>query len=255
MASEEVARDRASSLAAEPSFPLRVLTISGNLLATIGARANWTRAEVVAALNEKAPPPAGKFYKLIASGRPLAGALSLADIGLAGNQSRENSDAACPSKHSTADANTLHAVVISNDALPVFVEARDGLQSIHTMGLDEITKLHKPPTVVALTFQAVCVLLDLAPPRAKVASSTSMDIWPTIRQELLQSPQAFLERLIGFDADADPKGTCVLLNPFVDNDDFAPEKVVRASRIAATICQWCHALHTYCRVAVATGLA
>jgi len=211
--------------------------MSGELLATLsGAQPKWTRAEVNKALQFQAPPPSGQFYKLVIDGRTLAGTHTLCDLGITGGK---------------ADAFELYAVVIQNEALPIFIEACEGLQRIHVQDCKEIRCMKCPPDGVRVTMQALCVLLGLGPGKIKDnRQSGNEDYWVTA-QDLLQAPQQLLETLMCFDPDADPAGIIRLLDPYVQDDSgvFDPQSVVKASIVCAALCQWCHALHTYCRVA------
>lgn len=254
VAVEAAARERAAVFAMETAFELPVRSMAGGLLAVLpGARAGWTRVEVLAGLTEHAPPSAGQFYKFIVGGRTLAGALSLRDLGIASNGPIGGGDAAL-APDSAGDAD-LYAVVIGNEALPILAEAREGLQCIHTGSLVEALSMKRPPPPVLVTMEAICVLLSLRPVQVQTEYGLVNDYWPTVQKDLLRNPQQLLEKLMGLDPDANPPAICDILDPYVDRADFRPEMVVAASQACAAICQWCHALHAYCRVAEATGLA
>lgn len=232
-------RERDAVLAAEPAFTLQVLAMSGSSLATVrGAKPGWTRAELYESLALQAPPPSGQLYKLIVGGRALVGALTLRDLGVASH---------------TAE---IYAVLMTNEALPILAEARDGLQWIQLQDIVEVRSMKVPPASVLLVFEAICVLLSLQPTKVKAQNGRGFlkDYWST-SQELMRCPQTMLDELMGLDPDINACGICQVLGPYVDRDDFQPQRALLASRVSAALCQWCHALHAYCRVAEASGLA
>jgi dynein heavy chain len=163
----------------------------------------------------------------------LAGGLMLRDLGLAPGISSNG-----------VVGIELNAIVMENEALPVFAEARDCLQCIDRRDIVEVRTMKTPPNTVLYVVEAIgCVLGEQ---RGRAWENT---------KEILKSPQTLLEKLIGFDPDDDAVRICHVLGPYIESDFFEPERVLRASRACGALCQWCHALHTYCRFAEATGLA
>lgn len=225
---------RCESLPDSPSFTLLVRSLSGDVLATLpGAKGSWTRRELLSALAPTAPAPVGKSYRFIFGDRMLAGGLMLRDLGLAPGISSNG-----------VVGIELNAIVMENEALPVFAEARDCLQCIDRRDIVEVRAMRTPPNTVLYVVEAIgCVLGEQ---RGRAWENT---------KEILKSPQTLLEKLIGFDPDDDAVRICHVLGPYIESDFFDPERVLRASRACGALCQWCHALHTYCRFAEATGLA
>merc|ERR1712127_582696 len=76
-----------------------------------------------------------------------------------------------------------------------------------------------------------------------------MDYWTPAKKELL-GDMKFLQRLKDYDKDNIPKKTIKILRKnYVNNPEFEPERIKRASVAAYGLCKWINAMESYDRVA------
>ena len=76
-----------------------------------------------------------------------------------------------------------------------------------------------------------------------------MDYWAPAKKELL-GDMKFLQRLKDYDKDNIPKKTIkILRKSYVNNPEFEPERIKRASVAAFGLCKWINAMEAYDRVA------
>merc|ERR1711871_689359 len=64
-------------------------------------------------------------------------------------------------------------------------------------------------------------------------------------QPMLGNPQAFMDQLINFDKDNIPESVIKKIQPLVDDENFTPELIAKASKACTAICTWTLAMHTY----------
>jgi dynein heavy chain len=77
----------------------------------------------------------------------------------------------------------------------------------------------KPPPLVQLTMEAVCILLGEKPD------------WDTAKKVL--SDKDFMRNLYDFDKDNIPEKTIKALKKYIENPDYTPEAVQRQSKAGA----------------------
>lgn len=95
--------------------------------------------------------------------------------------------------------------------------------------------------------EGVCVMLGIKPariPDPQDPSKRIMDYWGP-SQKMLSDP-TFITTLKKFDKDnLDPKTMKIVTSKYIADENFSPEKAEKASKAAAGLCKWVHAMALY----------
>lgn len=133
------------------------------------------------------------------------------------------------------------------EAIPALKEALKALDTIKPSEINEVKSMANPPAGVKLVCEGVCVMLDIKPariPDPQDPSKRIMDYWGP-SQKMLSDP-GFITMLKKFDKDnLDPKIMKVVVSKHISNENFSPEKAEKASKAAAGLCKWVHAMALY----------
>ena len=130
-------------------------------------------------------------------------------------------------------------------AIPMLEEAMKALNTLKKSDLDEVKNMKSPPSGVKLVMAACCQMFGVK----AVKVDGEMDYWPPAKKELL-GDMKFLQRLKDFDKDNIPTKTIkILRKKYVNNPEFEPERIKRASVAAFGLCKWINAMESYDRVA------
>jgi dynein heavy chain len=127
-------------------------------------------------------------------------------------------------------------------ALPALNNAVKALDSLKPGDLNEMKGFAKPPPLVMVTMEAVSILLG-----EKLGKDETKN-WSQ-SQKILQRGGKLLEELKGYDKDNIPMEFLKKLQPYLDREDFVPEKVEKQSLAAKGMCMWVRAMDVYSRVA------
>ena len=137
------------------------------------------------------------------------------------------------------------------EAIPILEEAIEALNTIKPNDINEIKALSKPPDRIRLVCKAVCIMLDVKAARIPDPADPSkriMDFWGPSQKMLADSN--FLNSLMTYDKDnIPPKIVTEIKRDFMNNEEFDPVKVAKASKAAEGLCRWVGAMITYDRVA------
>ncbi|CAG9860518.1 unnamed protein product [Phyllotreta striolata] len=120
-----------------------------------------------------------------------------------------------------------------DSALPALQAATKALQSLNKKDIDEVKVFQKPPLLVTVVLEAVCLLLGIKPD------------WANAKQLLADSN--FLKRLQEYDKNRVTDNLLRKLKVYVDNPDFVPEKVVKVSKACKSLCLWVRAIDKYAK--------
>lgn len=133
------------------------------------------------------------------------------------------------------------------DAIPALEEALKALDTIKPSEINEVKAMANPPAGVKLVCEGVCVMLSIKPariPDPQDPSKRIMDFWGP-SQKMLSDP-GFIITLKKFDKDnLDPKIMKVVVSKYIADENFSPEKAEKASKAAAGLCKWVHAMALY----------
>lgn len=136
-------------------------------------------------------------------------------------------------------------------AIPLLQEAINALDTLKPADINEVKNFKTPPGGVVLTMEAVCVLLNV--PKAKMKDpndpTKKIDDWWTPSKKLLADPK-FLSMLKEYDRDnISPKYMKIIRSKFINDPNFQPDVVKKASVAACGMCKWVRAMEGYDRVA------
>lgn len=136
-------------------------------------------------------------------------------------------------------------------AIPALEAAVEALNTIKPTDINEIKALSKPPEKIRMVCRAVCIMLGIKPvriPDPEDPSKRIMDYWGPSQKMLADS--GFLNSLLSYDKDnMDKKIVAEIKKDFIENPDFNPEIIAKASKAAEGMCRWCGAMITYDSVA------
>eukprot|EP00945_MAST-04E_sp_MAST-4E-sp1_P005163 g5163.t1 len=142
------------------------------------------------------------------------------------------------------------------EAIPLLESAIKALNTLKKSDLDEVKAMAKPPGGVVLTLTAVCHLMGVKADKIKDPNGGTKkvsDFWGPSKKHLLGDSK-FIQRLKDYDKDnIDPKIIKKLRDKFIDNPDFQPDQVKKASVAAFGLCKWVRAMEAYDRVAKVVG--
>ncbi len=130
-------------------------------------------------------------------------------------------------------------------AIPLLESAMKALNTLKKSDLDEVKNMKSPPSGVKLVMAACCVMFKVKPQK----KDGETDYWTPAKKELL-GDMKFLQRLKDYDKDhISPKIIKTLRKSYVNNPEFEPERIKRASVAAFGLCKWVTAMEAYDRVA------
>lgn len=119
------------------------------------------------------------------------------------------------------------------EAMPALEAAVNSLKALNKNDIVEIKSFPKPPPLVQMTMEAVCILKQEKPD------------WDTSKKVLGES--TFMKSLEEFDKDNIPEGVIRKLKKYIDDPSFLPETVGKQSMAAMSLCMWVRAMEVYNR--------
>ncbi|KAJ3181585.1 Dynein heavy chain 7, axonemal [Gaertneriomyces sp. JEL0708] len=155
-----------------------------------------------------------------------------------------------------ASAKAAEATAIKEDceaqlaeAIPALEAAIAALDTLKKSDIDLLKTMKSPPAGVKFVMEAVCVMKDVKPVKVADSSGKKEESYWVPAQKML-GDSGFLPSLKSYDKDnIDPKIMKVIRGKFIDNPEFDPEKVAKASSAAEGLCRWVRAMESYDRVA------
>lgn len=136
------------------------------------------------------------------------------------------------------------------EALPALEAAMVALNTLKKSDIDVVKSMKSPPAGVKLVMEAVCILKDMAPEKINdpATGKKILDYWGPSKK--LLSDLKFLDSLRTYDKDNIPAASMARLREeYLNNPEFVPERVAKASSAAEGLCQWVKAMEVYDRVA------
>ena len=147
---------------------------------------------------------------------------------------------------------------VLGEALPGLDAAVKCLFTIRKWDMVMLREMVVPPASITLTAEMLCHMLELKPDLRKDPDNPGRllqqptrhgraDYWPVFKKHTDKHPHAFRERLYEYDKDNIPQFFIIKMKPYMEleNKDFTPEVVARASEPCTAICMWCRAMYNY----------
>eukprot|EP00397_Hematodinium_sp_SG-2012_P000045 GEMP01000045.1.p1 GENE.GEMP01000045.1~~GEMP01000045.1.p1 ORF type:complete len:3312 (+),score=740.25 GEMP01000045.1:2269-12204(+) len=120
-------------------------------------------------------------------------------------------------------------------AMPALEAALKALDSLDKKDVTEIRSFTKPPPLVMMTMEAVCVLMG---------EKTDWDSAKKVLGDL-----QFIQKLKVYDKDNIAPNVLRRLDKYVAKPEYQPDVVGKQSSAAKSLCMWTHAMDTYSKVA------
>ncbi|XP_053705138.1 dynein axonemal heavy chain 12-like isoform X1 [Synchiropus splendidus] len=137
------------------------------------------------------------------------------------------------------------------EAIPVLEAALGALNTVTASDVTIVKSMKNPPAGVKLVMSAVCVMKEIKPDRIADPNTPGkkiMDYWGPSKK--LLGDMNFLRDLKEYDKDNIPVAVMQKIrSEFINNEDFDPAIVAKASSAAAGLCKWIKAMESYDRVA------
>jgi len=121
-----------------------------------------------------------------------------------------------------------------DSALPALHDANHALSALNKFDITEIKSFPKPPHLVQLTMEGVCILLQEKPD------------WDSAKR--LLNDTSIVKRLMEYDKDNMQDNVVRRLKRVIDDPDFTPAMVAKQSNAARSMCLWVRAMETYGKV-------
>jgi hypothetical protein len=241
LASDPQQHDRTMSRASQIKlevFELQINSMSGEVLAILDdVRASWSRADIVDALKRQSPVPSTSFYKLTYN-----------DVLLNGDRTLGECDHKIVHKGYYVRPSVV-AVVIESPEKPVLQQALEAILSLEARLIREVATIKAPPKGLLRTAQALGSLFDMHPLQIRIGEGRDrrieLDYWTPAQRTFFKNRESLTSRLKAFDVDREPAATLEKLAPFVNDKEFNPEEIGKASVCCKRVAEWCHSLHRY----------
>ena len=139
------------------------------------------------------------------------------------------------------------------EAIPALEEAVKCLNDLKKADIDEVKSLKTPPAGVVLTIRVCCLMFEVKPIKKNDPNNPGKkieDYWEAGKTELLKDAKAFLQSLVDFDKDHIPDKIITAITPYMDDPEFTPQNIKKASQACTAICMWARAMYKYHFVAL-----
>lgn len=132
------------------------------------------------------------------------------------------------------------------EALPLLQGANRALKTLNKDSIVEIKSMKSPPKGVVDTMEAICIVMGVKPVKKRRGEGEAqvLDYWAPAQRHLLKDSK-FLTRLVKFKKDKIPRSLIAKIQPYVERKEFQPDIIEKASKAAATLCRWIHAIVRY----------
>ncbi|KAK9829119.1 hypothetical protein WJX72_004004 [[Myrmecia] bisecta] len=162
----------------------------------------------------------------------------------------ETEEAAASVKASAAKAIKDECEADLAVAMPMLEKALAALNTLTKADITEVKSMKSPPAVVKLVMESVCQMLGVKPKKIQDPANPAKkldDYWDSAQKLLGEA--GFLAKLQTYDKDNIPPAIIEKIRPYIDNPNFDPEVVKKASNAAYGLCCWVRAMESYDKVA------
>lgn len=121
-----------------------------------------------------------------------------------------------------------------DEALPALSAAFKALDALDKKDIAELKVFSKPPELVLLVLETVCILFKVKPD------------WDSSKK-ILSDPQ-LMKKMQEYDKDNIAESTTKKLRKYIENPNFNPESVEKVSKACKSLCMWVIAMDIYSRV-------
>ncbi|OAJ44270.1 hypothetical protein BDEG_27524 [Batrachochytrium dendrobatidis JEL423] len=121
-----------------------------------------------------------------------------------------------------------------DEALPALDAAYKALDGLEKKDIAELKVFSKPPDLVLMVMEAICILFKFKPD------------WENSKK-LLSDPQ-LMRKMAEYDKDNIPESLSKKLKKYIESPNFNPDAVEKVSRACKSMCMWVVAMDLYSRV-------
>ena len=133
-----------------------------------------------------------------------------------------------------------------DEALPALDAAVACLKDLKKADIDEVKSLGKPPAGVVLTMHATCVMFGIKGIKDKDGDGKKFDnYFKAAQTSILKDATALISDMQNYDKDNIPDKIIKQINPFMEDPNFEPKMIQKASKACTAICMWVRAMHMY----------
>ena len=140
-----------------------------------------------------------------------------------------------------------------DEALPALDEAVKCLSELKKSDIEEVRGFKIPTPGVKLTCHAICLMFEVKPVKVKDPDNAMgpkiSDYFQPCKDKLFKDAKGFIKMMIEFDKDNIKATTITKIAPFVENPDFTPVLIAKASNACKAMCMWVRAMYKYHTVA------
>jgi len=221
-------RPSGSQLTGTPCEVVNTAAMSGEVLLTVpDANSKWTVSDVLHRLKAQAPLPDMQRYRLSCGPTPATSNCMLESVITGESEPRRVEFA---------------SMVVRLQERPDVDAAWSELASSKKNDVMEVRSVQRPPMLVEMTFKALMLFLGMPGTPDFQPENTGGELWAAIKTQLLVSREHLLELIQTLDLDeCDASATLERTRPFLDDVDFQPTNVGRASSFGAKLCAWIRA--------------
>ena len=137
-----------------------------------------------------------------------------------------------------------------DEALPALAAATKCLDALSPADITEIKQFTKVGVGVEMTMKVVCFYFNVKPEIDKVDGKKVENYHKASKGGLINDPKKFITMLKDYDKDNIPDKTIKKVAPFMEGDEFLPEKIRFASVACEAVCMWARAMYKYHFVAL-----
>ena len=133
-------------------------------------------------------------------------------------------------------------------ALPALDAAVQCLKDLKKADIDEVKVMGKPPAGVRLCMEAVCIMFEVKPEKVADPDTPGKkidDYFKAAQKNLLGKAEELLGNMQKYDKDNIPEKIIKRINPFIEDPNFTPAAIEKASKACKAMCMWVRAMHTY----------
>lgn len=129
-----------------------------------------------------------------------------------------------------------------SEAEPELEAAIAALKTLKIQDFIEMKSFQKPPALVRLVMDSVCIMMDRKP---KKTAEKQEDYWDEAKK-VLADPAKFLKNLENYKRESIPEKVIAKMTKFLnDNKNFEPKVIQKASNAGEGLCKWVKAIYKF----------
>ncbi|KAK6626143.1 hypothetical protein RUM43_006448 [Polyplax serrata] len=133
-----------------------------------------------------------------------------------------------------------------DEALPALEAAEKSLQALNKGDIGEVKALKTPPVGVITVIETICIIKGIAPKKVPGAAlGTKVNDYWEPGKKMMADPGQFLVSLLNFDKDSITEDMIQKLEPYINDPNFQPAKIIKVSKACTSLCMWVHAMYKF----------